>query len=426
MLLGLLAAVLFQEIPPDPHWTRVGPAVYAPVGVQASECFINLLPTIDFKGTSAEWHESVFKDVARDAGKNPERSKGPAGSFSHFSIVGEQDGIRRWYTFYTAVADGRAYLVVFLANTEALNKAHAAAAEALLSKTRVGPPPVAGGLRYLIPSGWVQRDAGGGTVQFIPPNLPAGADVSITIVPPQPSQVPPDSTLNQITFNMFMNKVEPAHQEGVIGSMGGFRVTIVRSKLHRIGLYAARWEGSVQTVFYTCNSDELYNTYGPAVERMIRTTEVPGFKKDPNAWHPKPLPPPDRDVKIVGAYFGAGLDVRNSVDPKAGGMASRNYREVLVLFENGVAARCDIVNSGLRDTTYLAEGFAILDVAGMQQSSDRRFGRWTEENGTITVQMSQGSPLKLARDGDNLKGQWSWTQLKPIDGLRPAGTFVRE
>jgi hypothetical protein len=426
MLLGLLAALLVQEIPPDSHWTQIGPASYVPKGVQPAECFINVLSAIDFKGTAAEWHEWIWQDLCRSLKEAPTRSTGTAGPFSTSSTVVDKDGGKRWVSFYTAVADGRGYSIVFVATTEALFKAHSAAAHGLLSKTRVGPSAVAGGLRYLIPSGWMPRDAGGGSVQFIPPNLPAGADVSITIIPVQASQVPPDSTLNQITFNMFMNKGEPAYQEGVIGSMGGFRVAIVKSKLHRIGLYAARWEGNVQTVFYTCNSDELYNTYGPAVERMIRATEVPGFKRDPNAWHPTPLPPPDRDVKIVGAYFGAGLDTRNSVDPHAGGVQNRNYREVLLLFENGIAARCDVVNSGLRDTTYVSEGFATLDVAGIKQPTGRRLGRWTEDGGTITVQMAQGAPLKLVRDGEHLKGEWSWTQLKPIDGLRPAGTFIRE
>ncbi len=62
----------------------------------------------------------------------------------------------------------------------------------------------------------------------------------------------------------------------------------------------------------------------------------------------------------------------------------------------------------------------------MKQPPDRRFGRWTEENGTITVQMFQGPPLKLTRDGENLKGEWNWKRLPPVDGLRLSGTYFRK
>lgn len=427
MILGIVAVLLLQEFPSDSHWTRVGPGVYAPAGVQPADCFVNTLPPTDFQGTALEWQETVWKDASRTASKPMERTTGTAGAFTFFTASGETDGVQRWFTFYTAVADGRAYVVALVSTSEALHRTHGPAAQTFLSKTRVGPPPVAGGLRYKIPSGWMARDAGGGTVQFVPPDLPAGGDVSILVTPAQPSQVPGDSTINEFVFNrLVMNSADRGHQEGVTGSMGGFRTANAVSTAHRFGIYAARWEGSVQLVLFICNSAELFSRYGPPVERMIRTTEVPGFKPDPNAWRPAPLPPPERDVKIVGAWLGTGLDTRYSADPKAGGVASRNYREVLVLFENGVASRTDVVNSGLRDTTYVAQGFATLDVAGMKQPTDRRFGRWTEDNGTITVQMFQGPPLQLTREGDHLKGQWTWSRLQPIDGLRPAGTFYRQ
>jgi hypothetical protein len=429
MILELATALLLQDFPQDSHWTQLGPAAYAPAGVTPTECFLNVAPAQDFKGSAAEWQEAVWKDVCREAKKTPERTTGTAGTFAFFSTATEINGAKRWCTFYTAAAEGRAYLVVFVATSEALYQAHSAAAQAFVSKVRLGgPPPVAGGLRYAIPPGWTARNSVGGTVQFIPPDLPAGADVSITIVPAQPSQVPADNTINSFVFDqLFMNARERGHQDGVTGSMGGFRVANASSTAHRYGIYAARWEAKVQMVIFTTNSAELFTRYGPDVERMIRTTVVPGFRPDPNAWHPTPLPPPERDVKIKGAYLGTGFDTRFSVDPKAGGVASRNYREVLVLFENGIASRTDVVNSGLRDTTYVSQGFATLDVAGMKEPfTDRRFGRWTEDGGTITVQMAQGKPLKLTRDGENLKGDWTWSRLSPIDGLRPAGTFFRQ
>jgi hypothetical protein len=432
MLLGIVAALLLQEFPQDNRWAPFGPAAYTPVGLRAgtppTDCFINILPTTDFKGSGEEWQEAVWKDVCRDVKNPPERTTGTAGAFAFFTTANESAGTKRWFTFYTAVAEGRAYLVVFVATSEALYRAHGAAAQAYISKARPGPAPVAGGLRYRIPPGWMARDGGAGTVQFIPPDLPAGGDASIVVLPPQPSQVPADSAINEFVFNkLFMNAADRGHQDGVTGSMGGFRTANAVSTLHRFGIYAARWGTSVQMALFITNSPELFNRYGPAVERMIRTTEVPGFKPDPMAWKPTPLPPPERDVKILGAWLGTGFDTRYSVDPKAGGVASRNYREVLVLFENGIASRTDVVNSGLRDTTYVSQGFATMDVAGLKEPfSDRRFGRWTEENGTITLQMAQGKPLKLTRDGENLKGDWNWTRLQPIDGLRPAGTYFRQ
>jgi hypothetical protein len=427
MIFGLVAALLVQDFPVDNHWTRLGPGVYTPVGVQLKDCFLNTLPTADFPGTSAEWQEAVWKDACAGAGTIPQRTTGTAGSFLSFTTSIEKDGTRRWFTFFTAAADGRGYIIVLVSPVEALFRANTPAAQAFVAKTKVGPAPIAGGLRYKVPAGWTVRDGAANTIVFIPPDLPPGADVTINVAPAQPSQVPPDSTINNFVFNgLFMNAADRGHQEGVTGSMGGFRVANAVSTAHRYGIYAARWEGSVQLVVFITNSAELFGKYGPVVERMIRTTDVPGFKPDPNAWHPAPVPPAERDVKIVGAWLGTGFDTRYSVDPKAGGVASRNYREILVLFENGVATRTDAISSGLRDTTYVSQGFATLDVAGMKQPPDRRFGRWTEDNGTITVTMFQGPPLKLTRDGDNLKGQWNWSRLPSIDGIRPTGTFFRE
>src|SRR5581483_3745332 len=129
MVLGLLAAFLVQEIPADNHWTRYGHSVYAPAGAPPAECFLNVLPPTDFKGGGAEWQDAVWKDVCRGAPTPPERTTGTAGAFAWFSTVGDAGGTRRWFTFYTAAADGRADLVVFVAASEALHKAHSAAAQ---------------------------------------------------------------------------------------------------------------------------------------------------------------------------------------------------------------------------------------------------------------------------------------------------------
>jgi hypothetical protein len=424
MIVALIASLLVQEIPVPKDWTRQGPSVYSPAGVRPQDCFLNILPSIDYTGTAGQWHDAVWTEVTRGSKLDVERTRGDAGSFAMSSSVMEKDGEKRWMSCFTGLADGRGYTVVYSASSEALYRAHLGAARDMISRGRAAPAPVLGGLRYILPSGWSARDVPGG-VQYLPPTLAAGADVSLSIAQPQPSQVPADSAINQVTYNFFLNKTNPGYQEGVTTSMGGFRVAIVKSKTHRIAIYGARWEQSVQLVFFSANSEDLYRQYAGEVEAMIRKTVVPGFKPDPNAWHPSPIPPPERDVKIAASYFGCGLDTRNSVDPHDWGIWNRNYREALVLFENGIAVRADIVNSGRLDTTYVSEGFATLDVAGMKELPNRRFGRWKEESGTVTVQMFQGAPLKLARDGDDLKGDWTWNRMKPLDGLRPAGTYRR-
>lgn len=426
MLPLLFAVACLQEITPPEDWAQVGHARFAPAGTAPGACMLFAHPTRDFKGTAEEWHEVVWKEVTKGLTLSGRVTDKPGSFLSSVADYTDADGKKKLPTLYTAVADGRGYTVVFAAGSEELRLRYRRPADKIMAAARPVPPPVANGLRYIAPSGWMFRDDGAGNVQFVPPDSAPGAPaLSISILGAEPFDSPADARLNQLVDVLFRSP-EPANQDGLISSMGGFRAVALKGKTQRFAAYAARWENKVQLVFVMARDEEIMEKYTEAVEGMIRRTSVPGSKPDPGLFKPAPIPAADKDVKIVGAYFGSGLDTRHSVDPAAGGVWQRNYREVLVLFENGVAVRADILRSGLKDSTFVAEGFATLDVAGMKEPPNRRFGRWTEEEGTLTVNMFQGPPLALKREGGDLKGAWTWNPMKPVDGLKPDGKFVRK
>src|SRR5882672_3100500 len=119
----------------------------------------------------------------------------------------------------------------------------------MMSAARPAPVAVAGGLRYPIPSGWLARDDGAGNVQFFPPDRMPGPDFSVTVVAVETSESPADSRLGAVVDIFFRDPNQPAWQDGLISSMGGFRAVALKGKTQRYAAYAARWENKVQLVF---------------------------------------------------------------------------------------------------------------------------------------------------------------------------------
>jgi len=195
-------------------------------------------------------------------------------------------------------------------------------------------------------------------------------------------------------------------------------------------LYTTKSGQHLEAVYFAAASEELLNKHRFAVDRMILGIEFPDARPAPSGapeWKPAPVPDKDKDVRIVGAWIVSRMESELSVDPKAAGVEQKATIKIAALFENGVAAKVDAARTGLIDSTYPAEGLATLAISD-PGPNDRRFGRWTEADGKITVAWNQGREDQLQRTGGDVKDAKGnvWSALRPVEGVRLARTFVRE
>lgn len=146
------------------------------------------------------------------------------------------------------------------------------------------------------------------------------------------------------------------------------------------------------------------------------------------SYHAKAIIPKDRDVPLKGVYLFVGY----SYGASYGGVGTtmtwgqKLTQQLLLLFENGVAAKTDLRGGNLAGK-YQAEGFATMDVANPAAISGSPFGRWTDQGDSIQIQWNIGAPTVLAKDGNNLQGKGEkWTPFHLPEGDLIEGTFVRK
>jgi hypothetical protein len=249
--------------------------------------------------------------------------------------------------------------------------------------------------------------------------------------------------------------IEPAQH----GTTGGFFVTAMHQLMPNgiqiwNTIYTARWADRGQAMVFSVNLPDVGRKFGPVANELISRIAVPqnaiAGPPDPGTssptsqpaalgtkpqappcyrpqgieFCPKPVPPVDQAVPLAGAWIATTAQTSFSVDPSAGGVRSRVATGLIVLFANGVAARSGLVKSGTIDDNYWAEGLAVMDAHNPDDFGYRGAGKWTESNGTVTVQWQAGSTDTFTRDGENLKQTYAtWHPYTPVDGLRLEGRY---
>lgn len=145
-------------------------------------------------------------------------------------------------------------------------------------------------------------------------------------------------------------------------------------------------------------------------------------------YHAKGIPPKERDVPLKGVYLFVGF----AYGATYGGVGTtmqygqHAVQQLLLLFENGVAAKVDLRGGNLAGK-YQAEGFVSLDVANPAAVSGAPFGHWTEDANSLHLQWNIGAPQDLVKNGAELDGKGErWTPFKLADGEQIEGVFVRK
>ena len=315
---------------------------------------------------------------------------------------------------------------------------------------QAGPMAQEQALRYEIPAGWTSAvDPRSGVTSLMPGRLPFGRVCMITVFSPERFSGPPAAFHEEIMQRAtgFVRALEPPQRD----SVEGFLLTRVHQLMPNgaqlwLTIYTARWGEQGQAFVLTANTAAVARQYTPVADSMIARIAVPQLATASGAAAAVPVaaaaepPPPclrptgieicpkavipdDATIAIVGAYIAAAARSGFSV---GAGVRSRVTTEVLLLFANGVAARSSMMKSGAMDDTYWSEGFATMDPRDPAQLGARRAGRWTERNGTITIDWQIGSPTTLTRDGQQLREQYTvWSPYPPVDGLRLDGRYQR-
>lgn len=132
---------------------------------------------------------------------------------------------------------------------------------------------------YMIPAGWLRStNAANGVSSFAPPNLQAGAQCVLTIVPVQLSNATADAfhaeTVRQAAS--YGRVLEPPTHE----SVGAFLVTTLHQFVPPgiqawVRIYTVRWNDRGEVLMFSVNSPELSRIYLPVIDEMVRTTRMP-------------------------------------------------------------------------------------------------------------------------------------------------------
>ena len=285
---------------------------------------------------------------------------------------------------------------------------------------------------YVRPKGWDRQDMPNKAVTLLPPGDDA-QHCSVILLPGQ------NGELNELVFHNQLwqaatrvNQVEGKTEKAYRGSWqySGAKILTPQKESQWMILYTTKSGPHLEAALFAADREELIQTHRFAVERMLTGIIFPDARPAPPGgpeWTPAPVPAPDKDVKLAGAWIVARMESEFSADPKASGIQQKHRVKMVALFEGGVAAKVDAVRTGLNDSTYPAEGLATLSVAH-PGPNDRRFGTWSEADGKITITWNQGRADHVERAGGNLKQADGtlWSALKSIDGTRLEKTFVRQ
>lgn len=295
-----------------------------------------------------------------------------------------------------------------------------------------------GPLTVTVPAGWLEQATKDGPRIVAPGSTPQGY-FAVLFYPAH--QTPDDLRAHHtLLWNKLLTLGTPAgpSQSGTLGrflwSAVQFRGPMGQSEWVRT--YSTKVGLTYQAVGVDCTSPILLARHLPEVDAMLaRAVFEEGARPAPpvsTAAVPKTaatskIPAlPAKDVKVVEAYLQTAIQQRFSVGT---GVKQSAVAEDILLFENGVAYRAEVLASGALDSTVNAYGYATVDVAGMKDPPGRQFGRWTQdrEAGTLTITWFGGKSITYRRKGkDLLLEGGSASRREPMDGLRLEGRFEKK
>ncbi len=426
---------------PPAGWKRAeeeGVTTFRPEG---PACRIMVLPGQELDGGPRVFHATVLDAMLKDYTVAGEMTTGTRHGFQWSAgQVTDKKGETTWLTLFTIVGGGRAESILFDADSRDAYGKHVRDAEALIDGAELapaakpdrpqapgakpedpqapiakGPPaPVApppcdrvGDLEIARRNGWRRTDPAPGAAVFTRTDVPAGRICMVSVYPSDdyPGAVAPfaDAVWAALTQGGKIVESAPPATHGPFVEKRG-RAQRPDGLEISIALFATKSGGRARAVAFFADAPELFASNLPVVRRML-------------------VPP--ADVPIKACYMGSGLEMSFEID---GGQKQRAGMKLLALFENGLCLRLHATSSGV-DTTYEAYGLASIDAETLKatKETDRRVGWWTEAANGIRIEWANGDAAEtLARDGENLKGKWSWSRLPPVDGVRLEGTFARQ
>ena len=126
-------------------------------------------------------------------------------------------------------------------------------------------------------------------------------------------------------------------------------------------------------------------------------------------------------------YLTMFSNTTGAVNTGVGGSSygSHAVQQLLILYANGVAVKGDIFGGNLAGH-HQAEGFATLDVTDPSVVGQGGFGRWSQQDQTISINWNYAPAEQLTVAGDSLEG--GGVRYNPwhlADGVRLEGVFVR-
>jgi hypothetical protein len=444
-MLALLLAVLPQDRPEaagdlqlvrPAGWTRQDDAAqksvqFAPPGVPPGKmCTVTVTAAEPVAGTAAEWHTATFGTLSGANTLVRGAKAEAAGPFTRsWGEFRRAAGGTVWITLYTAAAEGQGRAILYVATDPDLYLRHAGAVDAMArgaalpgqaaSAAAAAPAVADESVIVPAPDNWTTQPGEKGAIVYVPPNLRPGQACSFVLLPSEAA------TADAVAYHAAGVKAATAGLKSVkvlkTDDWGEFKgsdleIETAEGGKGKAAVYTVRWAGRGQMGIYACNDAAVHGwTAGWIPQVLIK------------AYVPNPLLAPGAAcVPIVDVFFKAELEMGVTVDLRAG-TTPQLTKKFLVLFKNGLALRVDAMSSGLLDGTYVAQGLASLDAEVLlkARASDRRTGKWREQDGAIVVNWTTGStPETYRRNGVRLEGPKTWSRFTLADAVKIEGTFT--
>lgn len=406
-----------------------------------SGAIVRFLHPEDWTGSSAAYHDALLEALRQGL---PIREGGRAAPFGAFvrseARIGERGGPSLRLALYVARSGDRCQGVYFAAPTDEAFARHLAAADRLVRGIVLpAPRERAAGCEFVLPPGWQRGDQPGVTVLF-----PAGLDpdaCGVVVLPTRAASAPPEE-FHEASWTTVVAAARPIGRRAR-SEVGAFRCSRSRVRatdgsVSWLVLYTAARDGpgeTIETIVFAC-ADRHYRDHAAVVDTLvagITFAATPAAQPVPAAQMPTPVPPPDRDVPMVGLWFAAtdtaayGMDLDGEFRSRL-----RAQFEILALWQNGIAYRGmhdaqPVFGKGLMS---VLEGPAVVDAGGLAALTtieDDRYARWTEQAGVVRIPFPGIRALELTRaaNGFTARKGTKWIRVEPVDGLRLQGTYAQ-
>lgn len=425
LLLALLTAIP-QADPPAPEkasgftflrpkgWSRnaldTGAIALQPPGADALECSLFIFPGQDNADMAEEaFHDKMFEALTQASkvdGKVEKTTRGAWRASAARVLTAQQQ--ESWLAVYTTKAGHRVEVLMLVAKTEKLFKAHRPAVEGMVASIEFpgAKPGAIHGLVIPVPPAWTRKDEPSGAVYLIPPQIQTALPYSLVVLPPTPIQGTPWQTHRALVKAMIDQAQWTGGEPAIVHRVEGPGIFIKTGAAGR----TAAGEGREFTLFSAAHDGVLEAVVGlNSIDRNVvdPVLAAVAFKTPPKA---------GARPKIVEAY--RRLNQRMAINPNGGApVAGSLMYDRLWLLSNGVADY---------STTY-SEGYASspipLKVDAALQNGD--FGSWKAVGDKIHLTRTAGGNVEIGeRDGNGLTiGDKKWEAMPRVDGLKLSGRW---